>query len=457
LTAAKVRIIGDKGAYASVGAKVLERAAGHAVGPYRVPNVDIESLAVYTNNPPGGAMRGFGVNQAAFAMERSLDRLARLTGLDGWEIRWRNALDLGDRFCTGQKLDKPFGLKRSLLAVKDAYRAAKYAGIACGVKNVGIGNGMPDEGKAVLRVESADLVTIHTAFTEMGQGHHTICIQTACQETGLPPEVFAAVTDTSVEVNCGQTTASRATVLGGLAVMQAARRLRAALEAAIRTPHASTGPDRNVAMSDTIVGDSPLRTGPGLAAGVLTAALAQLVGQEFRGDYACTDTTALESDAPHVEDDARPTKTHLTYGFATQVATLNDDGSLSKIIAAHDVGRIMNPALLEGQIEGAIHMGLGYALTEELVVEGGRIKSNTVKSLHVLRAHHMPDIEVIFIEEPDPETAYGTRGVGEIGLVPTAPAVAGALEAFDGIHRTRLPMKDSPAAQAILKERKRPT
>ncbi|MCH7720505.1 MAG: molybdopterin-dependent oxidoreductase, partial [Planctomycetes bacterium] len=179
LTALWSRIIGDKGAYASVGAKVLERAAGHATGPYRFPNIDIESKAVYTNNPPCGAMRGFGANQSAFAIERALDRLAKKVGIDGWEMRWRNVLEVGDRFCTGQKLTKPFGLKETLLAVRDQYRAAKYAGIACGIKNVGIGNGLPDRGKAVLTVEAADRVTIKTGFTEMGQGYFTICIQTA--------------------------------------------------------------------------------------------------------------------------------------------------------------------------------------------------------------------------------------------------------------------------------------
>jgi len=408
LTAARVRIIGDKGAYASVGAKVLERAAGHAVGPYRVPNVDIESLAVYTNNPPCGAMRGFGANQAAFAIERSLDRLARRIGIDGWEIRWRNVLDVGDRFCTGQKLDKPFGLKRTLLSVQDAYRSARYAGIACGIKNVGIGNGLTDEGKAELKVESADRITIRTGFTEMGQGYFTICVQTACQETGLPPGVFEPLTDTSVEVDCGQTTGSRATVLGGLAIIQAARKLKTDLDAG--------------------------------------GSLKQLVGNVYRGEYSCTYTT---KPGAHV---AEP-KTHMTYGFATQVVILNDDGTLKKVIAAHDVGKVFNPTLLEGQIEGSIHMGLGYALTEDFVVEGGHIVSRDIKSLHVLRAHHMPEIETIFIEEPDPETAYGARGVGEIGLVPTAPAVAAALEAYDGIHRTELPMKDSPAARAILSPR----
>jgi xanthine dehydrogenase molybdenum-binding subunit len=194
-------------------------------------------------------------------------------------------------------------------------------------------------------------------------------------------------------------------VLGGLAVMQAARRLRADLDSG--------------------------RT------------LADLVGNEYRGEYACTYTTPLEANVPDP-------KTHLTYGFAAQVVTLDDRGRLEKVTAAHDVGRVLNPKLLEGQIEGAIHMGLGYALTEEFAVEGGFIKTDTVRSLNVLRAHDMPEVETILIEEPDPETPYGARGVGEIGLVPTAPAVAGALEAYDGIHRTRLPMKDSPAAQAIL-------
>ena len=411
ITAVWARMIGDKGAYASVGGKVLERAAGHAAGPYRVPNVDIESLGVYTNNPPGGAMRGFGVNQAAFAVERCLDHLAKQVGIDGWEMRWRNALDLGDRLATGQKLDKPFGLKATLLAVKDAYRGARYAGIACGVKNVGIGNGISDEGKAVLRVDSPDRVSIRTGFTEMGQGYFTICVQTACQESGLPPEVFVPTTDTSVELDCGQTTASRATVLGGLAIMQAARRLRAELDAG--------------------------RT------------LAGLVGREFRGEYVCSYTTPLEADVPDP-------KAHLTYGFATQVVILKDDGTLGKVVAAHDVGKVMNPRMLEGQIEGAIHMGLGYALTEDFVVEGGHIRSDTVRSLNVLRAHHMPEIETIFIETPDPETAYGSRGAGEIGLVPVAPAVAAALEAFDGIHRVSLPMKDSFAAGAILNPASRP-
>jgi xanthine dehydrogenase molybdenum-binding subunit len=411
LTAVWARLIGDKGAYASVGAKVLERAAGHSCGPYRVPAIDVESLAVYTNNPPCGAMRGFGANQAAFAIEGMLDRLAKKVGIDGWEIRWRNVMEQGDRFATGQKMTKPFGIKKTLLAVKEAYRSARYAGIACGIKNVGIGNGMPDPGKAQLRVEGNGTITIRTGYTEMGQGYFTTLIQTAVEETGLPPDTFTVTTDTSVDLDCGQTTGSRGTVLGCRAVLEAARKLKAELGAG--------------------------------------ATLASLSGKTYYGEWICADTHKLGA---HVDEP----KTHLTYGFATQVVILDEEGRITKVIAAHDVGKVMNPKLLQGQLEGSIHMGLGYALTEEFLVDGGHVVSDTIKSVGVLRAHQMPEVQCILVEEPDPETAYGMRGVGEIGLVPTAPAVAGALAAFDGIHRTTLPMKDSPAARALRVQVKKP-
>ena len=416
LTAVRARMIGDTGAYASVGMKVLERAGGHATGPYRVPNIDIEALAVYTNNVPCGAMRGFGANQSAFAMEGLLDRLAVQVGIDGWEMRWRNALDVGDVFCTGQRLTKPFGLKKTLLAVRDAYRSARYAGIACGIKNVGIGNGMPDIGRAMLSVGEDGTVTIRTGFTEMGQGLFTICIQTACEETGLPPQVFKAMTDTSEELGVGQTTASRATVLGAHAIIEACKPFNEAL--------------RELGLAPT---DGPA---------CIRERLRPLAGRRFFGEWICDDTTELGADVPEP-------KTHLTYGFATQVAILDDRGAVAKLIACHDVGRVLNPVQLEGQIEGAVHMGLGYALTEDFRMADGRVATETIKSVGILRAHQMPPVEVLFVEEADPECPYGARGVGEIGLVPTAPAVAGAMFRYDGVVRTQLPMRDSPAALAL--------
>ncbi|MCP4593694.1 MAG: molybdopterin-dependent oxidoreductase, partial [bacterium] len=411
LTAVRARMVGDTGAYASVGAKVLERAGGHACGPYKVPNLDVEALAVYTNNPPAGAMRGFGVNQSAFAIEACLDMLAEQVGVDGWEMRWRNAVDHGDRLSNGQRMTKPFGLKRCLEAVRDSYREAKFAGIACGFKNVGLGNGMPDIGRAVLSVEADGTITIRTGFTEMGQGLFTVLIQTAVEETGLPAERFRATTDTSANVNCGLTTASRGTVLGCHGVRAACVELNAEL-AAGRT-------------------------------------LADLAGRQFRGEWIYDKTVKLGAD---VENPI----TYLTYGFAAHVVTLDNDGRLAKVIAAHDVGRVMNPTLLEGQIEGSIHMGLGYALTEDFPCESGQVLAGNINACGVLRAHHMPEVEVILIEEPDPDCPYGAKGVGEIGLVPTAAVVNGALYAYDGVRRFALPMKDSPAARAILDPRWKP-
>jgi selenium-dependent xanthine dehydrogenase len=405
LTAVKADMIGDKGAYASVGSKVLERAAGHCTGPYKVDNVHVVSLAAYTNNPPCGAMRGFGANQAAFAMDSMIDILAEKVGIDGWEIRYLNALDVGDVFCTGQQLESSVGLKKTLEAVKDIYKGAKYAGIACGIKNVGIGNGMPEYGRAMLEVHDDGTVGIYTGYTEMGQGLFTVLLQTACEETGLPPSVFNFVSaDTKYELDCGQTTGSRGTFLGCLGVQAAARKLKADL-------------DQKKTLRD-------------------------LAGKTYYGEVLIDDTVSLEVKAD------KP-KTHFAYGFATQVVILDDEGRVKKVVAAHDVGKVMNPALLEGQLEGSIHMGLGYALTEEFRVEGGVPQTMTVNSQGLLRARHMPEVELILIEDKHPGGPYGAKGVGEIGLVPTAPAVAGALYKFDGIRRFALPMKDSPAARFI--------
>ena len=408
LTAVVARMLGDSGAYASVGGKVLERAAGHACGPYRVNAVDVEALAVYTNNPPCGAMRGFGVPQAAFAMEGCLDLLAKKVGLDGWEIRSRNVIAVGDAVTTGQVLEKSVGIRKTLDAVKQAYygarRDGKAVGIACGLKNSGIGNGVAEWGKCRLVVEPDGTVTLYNGYTEMGQGLWTVLVQFAVEVTGLPAAVFRPKVDSTFALGCGQTTGSRATLFGGRAVTSASAKLRADLD---------TG-----------------------------RSLRDLTGRIYAADEVVDDTTALGADVPRI-------KTHTSYGFATQVVILDPDGRVERVVAAHDVGRVVNPVLCRGQIEGSIHMGLGYALTEELPCENGMPVTSSLREIGVLRARDMPKTEVILVEEPEPEGPFGAKGVGEIGLVPTAAAVAGALEAFDGIRRTTLPMKDSPAARAM--------
>jgi selenium-dependent xanthine dehydrogenase len=404
LTAVKARIVGDTGAYASVGDKVLQRACGHSCSAYEVPNVYVESHAVYTNNPPCGAMRGFGSNQANFAMEGCLDRLAEKVGIDGWDIRWINALEAGKTFGTGQVLTAGVGFKRCLEAVKDAYKGAKHAGVAGAVKNVGVGNGLPEYGRASLEVFDDGSLLLRHSWTEMGQGVHTVLQQVACEElagAGVELKHVSVTVDTEREFETGQTTASRGTFLGGLAVKKACEKLKAEL-------NGNRLPD--------------------------------LAGREFVGEVEFKITQPM--------DDAELRRSHICFGWGAQVVILDDAGKIEKVIAAHDVGRVMNRNLLEGQIEGSVHMGLGHSLTEEFVVENGYIQTPTLKSQGIIPAKGMPEVECIFIEEAQPEGPYGAKGIGEIGLLPTASAMAAAAYSFDGVWRTTLPMKDTPAAKA---------
>jgi xanthine dehydrogenase molybdenum-binding subunit len=409
LTAVRANIVGDTGAYASVGAKVLERAAGHSCGPYRVPNVDVEARTVYTNNPPCGAMRGFGANQAAFAIEGVLDILADKVGIDGYDIRERNILGPGDRFATGQLMTSSCGIRKTLEAVREVYKSSPKAGIACGIKNTGIGNGMEDIGRVSIEVLDGGRLEVLTGYTEMGQGLHTILRQVVCQETGLPPEIMTVRTTSDPDIECGMTTASRATALCTAAGQIAARQLGGALANSL---------------------------------------IEELVGRRFLGEFICDFTT---SPGQNVEEPV----THMAFGYATQVVILAEDGKIEKVVAAHDVGRAINPLLCAGQIEGGVHMGLGYALSEDFPCTGGRPDSLLLRDLGILRAAHTPPIDVILIEVPDAVGGYGSKGVGEIGLVPTAGAVAGALYAHDGVRRTSLPMSDAAAAQAPLPRSRR--
>ncbi|MCA9972634.1 MAG: molybdopterin-dependent oxidoreductase, partial [Anaerolineales bacterium] len=406
LTAVHARMLGDTGAYASVGAKVLERSAGHATGAYNVPVTDVVATAVYTNNVPCGAMRGFGVNQAAFGLESCIDDLCTQGGFDRWQFRYDNALQDGDMTATGQVIEGGAGARATLLAVKDAFYAAKYAGLACGIKNTGIGNGMPDASSAQITIVAADKVRVDHGWTEMGQGVNTVAQQVVCNETGLDPRLIEVVIDTAAEQEAGMTTASRATSLVGNALIDACKGLKHDLE---------------------------------------TYTLAELVGRTYRGEWVVDWTTKPGALVDKVY-------THYSYSYATQLVTLDDDGQIDKVVAAHDAGKIFNPTLFEGQLEGSIHMGLGYAISEDLAMEGGRPKSTRLRQMGILRAKEMPELEVIGVEVPDPYGPYGAKGVGEIGLVPTAGAVANALYQFDGIRRTKLPMELPKKKRTVVRK-----
>jgi len=400
LTVLRVRMVGDSGPYASVGMKVLERAAGHASGPYHLPTIDVQAIAARTNNPVCGAFRGFGANQAQFAMEGLLDRLAEQVGISGWEIRSRNVVEPGVEWGPGQLMDDGCrGARRCLDAVRPAMEAAVAAGKAVGVglalKNSGLGNGFKERTGAVVRFCADGTVEVRHGWTEMGQGVHTVAAQVAIEELGINPAKVRVVVDTTRELGFGQTTGSRGTLMGAGAVADACRAAKEA-KCAPEVDH---------------------------------------VG-EYRVDW--TD---------HMDDDVPHPLIHSAFGYAAQLVIVDrETGAVERVVAAHDVGRAVNPLQCIGQVEGAVHMGLGYALTESFDADPeGRPLVSTLRGLGIIRAKDVPAIDTILIEEPQPRSPYGIKGVGEIGLVPTAGAVAAALHDLDGGWRAELPMRREAA------------
>ena len=396
LLAVKARMIGDSGPYASVGMKVLERAAGHASGPYVTETIDIDAVAVRTNNSVCGAFRGFGANQAQFAMEGMMDRLAEMAGISGWEIRSRNVVEPGVVWGPGQIMDDGcLGARACLDAVKPAWDAAVAAGnpvgMGLGLKNSGLGNGANEVSRSTVRFDPDGTIEVRHCWTEMGQGIHTVARQVAVEELGVEPDRIKVVVDTTRELGAGQTTGSRGTVMGAGSVADACRNAMAG----------------------------------GCEEGV-----------EYEGVYVVDWTNSIN-------DGLENPVIHSTFGYAAQLVELDPEtGEIAKVVAAHDVGRAVNPLLCEGQIEGAVHMGLGYALTEGFPCdEHGKPLNETLRSLDIIRPKDMPPTEVILVESPDPNSPYGIKGVGEIGLVPTAGAVAAALHAHDDEWRHELPMR----------------
>jgi CO/xanthine dehydrogenase Mo-binding subunit/aerobic-type carbon monoxide dehydrogenase small subunit (CoxS/CutS family) len=395
LTALKARVVGDSGPYASVGMKVLERAAGHAGGPYAWPTIDVDAVAVRTNNPVCGAFRGFGANQAQFASEGLIDRLAERAGIDAWEMRSRNAVTPGRTWGPGQVMDDGcLGARDCLEAIKPRYdeavAAGKAVGLGLGLKNSGLGNGAVEVARAVVRFADDGTAEVRHCWTEMGQGVHTVALQVAVEELGVDPGRVRVVVDTSRELGAGQTTGSRGTLMAAGSVAAACR----------------------AACAD---GCRP--------------------GVDYEGEHRVDWTQAVGSVA-------NPT-IHSAFGYAAQLVVMDRaTGEIERVVAAHDVGRAVNPRLCEGQIVGSVHMGLGYALTEDFPADDqGRPTAMTLRQLGILRAKDVPPIETILVERPQPRAPYGIKGVGEIGLVPTAGAVAAALHDLDGEWRATLPMR----------------
>jgi selenium-dependent xanthine dehydrogenase len=417
------RITADTGAYASLGGPVLHRAVTHAGGPYACANIDVEGIAVYTNNPPAGAFRGFGVPQVNFALESALDALAEKAGISPWDIRFRNAVRPGDTLPNGQAAGPDTALEECLLAVKERFEAARgRAGVACGFKNTGLGMGHPDIGRCVVKVLS-DRVEIRSGAACTGQGVATVLTQIACDVLDLDADrVQVALPDTAMTPDSGTTTASRQTLITG----EACRRACATAAAA----RAALGGER-VEQSSAHAESGSFPYSP-------------LAGREFSGQYdAATD--------PFETDAVNPIR-HVAYSYACQLAVLGPDDRLERIVAAHDSGLVVNPQAFEGQVEGGVAMGLGFALTEDFPL-ADCVPTARFGQLGLLHAEDVPPVETVIVRKAGQGSAadggpsaaaYGAKGIGEISAIPTAAAVAGAYFARDGRLRTRLPLEGTP-------------
>lgn len=397
LTAMKATLVSDTGAYASLGGPVLQRACTHAAGPYNYQVIDILGKAVYTNNPPAGAFRGFGVTQSCFATEMNINQLAQMVGITPFEMRYKNAIKPGDVLPNGQIADQSTALIETLDAVRDIVENNPDCGIACAIKNSGLGVGIPDTGRC--RIEVADgKVLVHSSAACIGQGMGTVQVQMIAQTSGVPIEkIEYCIPDTSSAPNAGNTTASRQTLFTGEAAVRAAKLLKADLDK--------------------------------------EGSLNNLNGREYLGEYTgITDKIGSDKQNPI---------SHIAYGYATHVVLLDDDGKVKKVVAAHDVGTPVNPKAIEGQIEGGVVMSLGYALTEDFPLENGKPKAK-LGTLGLFRATQTPDVEAIIISKPDTTLACGAKGIGEICSIPTPPAVALAYYNRDKILRTKLPLDNTP-------------
>ena len=397
LTAMKAVVVTDTGAYASLGGPVLQRLCTHAAGPYNYQVIDIDGTAVYTNNPPAGAFRGFGVTQSCFATECNLNLLAEAVGISPWEIRYRNAIRPGQVLPNGQIALPGTALAQTLEAVKEVYENHPRAGIACAMKNAGVGVGLPDWGRCRITIEDGK-VWLRAGASCIGQGLGTVLTQVACETLGVTGDVIRyPQAETNIAPDAGTTSGSRQTLVTGEACRRACVELKKALD---------TG-----------------------------KTLDELNGQEFYGEYLAK-TDKMGADKPNPVS-------HVGYGYATQVVCLNEDGTIEKVVAAHDVGRAINPLSVEGQIEGGVVMSLGYALTEDFPTVEGKPTAK-FGTLGLFRADKTPPVESIIVEaNPDP-LGYGAVGIGEITSIPTAPAVQGAYYKLDGNFRTSLPLENTP-------------
>lgn len=438
LTAMKAVVVADTGAYASLGGPVLQRACTHAAGPYNYHDIDIDGTAVYTNNPPAGAFRGFGVTQTIFATEMNINLLAEMAGIDPWEMRYRNAIRPGQVLPNGQITDPATGLVETLEAVKDqfyaAYNAGKPVGLGCALKNAGVGVGLPDKGRARLIVEGGK-IHIHAGASCIGQGLGTVLVQMVAESAGVSmDDIVYHDPNTSMAPDSGTTSGSRQTLITGEAARRAAKDLRKELFKLTGREYVAESFDKRYLENVVLEVETPETA----AVTFTSEELALLNGKDYYAEYYAK-TDKMGADVPNPVS-------HVAYGYATQMCILNADGTIEKIVAAHDVGKAVNPKSVEGQIEGGVLMSCGYALTEQYPLKDC-VPTAKFGTLGLFRADKAPEIESIIVEKPGVDVAFGAIGIGEITSIPTAPAIAGAYYRLNGQFQTALPLEGTPYAR----------
>jgi xanthine dehydrogenase molybdenum-binding subunit len=459
IQAVETELYGDTGAYASLGEKVMTRATTHSAGPYDVPHVKGDCYAMYTNNPPSGAFRGFGVTQSNFAIESLIDMLAEELSMDPVEIRKMNALHVGSITNTGQLLDESVGLRECIERVSEEMHQinpqpfqpvvipenphlVRAWGLAAAYKNTGLGGGAPDISNAELELFSDGSFEVRSSSAEMGQGLVSVMQMIVAEEMDVPPDkVRVLVMDTDRTPDGGPTTASRQTYITGNASRLAAKTLREGISAFLAEKF-------DVKPEKISVENGSAQVNGHLLSYSEIAQQMKAGGLEPRAMY--------QYEAPQTQPLGTGGDMHFAYSYAAQAAevevnTLTGEVAVLKVIAANDVGMAVNPLGLQGQIEGGVMMGLGHCLTEEFIVEDGQVVSDHLARYRIPGIMLTPEIKSIIVEHPTAEGPYGAKGVGEISSIPTTPAITNAIYNAVGVRIDQTPVNQKVIARALNK------
>jgi CO/xanthine dehydrogenase Mo-binding subunit/aerobic-type carbon monoxide dehydrogenase small subunit (CoxS/CutS family) len=464
IVALKADTLVDTGAYASLGMPVTFRSGVCAAGPYSVENAYVDSRSFYSNNPPAGAFRGFGSTQACFASEIMMDMVGHELGMDPFEIRLLNALEPGKQTITGQILGEGEAFKETLEAVREMLAKEDFKpsgenkkigiGLAGSYKNVGLGTGIPDKAGAVLELKDGKICLYHGS-SEIGQGTSTTMVQIASQATGIPYACIDVIeNDTVLCPNGEETTGSRQTFISGNAVRIASEKF---MELLHKTVIAEFNVDFNAISTEGV----QLEASGSMVAWAKISELAEqrTISLRAEHEYIAPDTVPLpEKNTAEPGDDPEDFKIHASYCFATQAVIVEVDEvtgeyEVLKVLASSDLGRAINPIMAKGQIEGAVLMGMGYGSTEQFVVEEGQLVTDSLAKCGIIKIDKAPAIETILVEQAVPDGPFGAKGMGELPINPTAPALANAVFNAVGVRVNELPITKERVREGLIQKR----